>query len=149
MRAFYLLAVALLSTGCAPKLVSIPMMDYVCALKDKGRTEGMAFASGRPILAEPLVQIGAGRYAERAWRQNRGGEVRLMCSRTSEAPPHCLPANRGPDDYGFTNWAMSAVPKLDLPVRPDDPPTRVDVIFTLVERHTSTCDDPAPAKTGP
>lgn len=127
--------------GCAHEPQVIGFTDEVCETRIPGQIEGVATIEGRPALPAPVVETGHGRYAGRAIRHEVGGAVTLFCSRSATGTNHCVLGPFLDENYGFDRWALSTVPDLDIPARPDAPPVRVDFVFTLTQPHVSTCED--------
>lgn len=132
---------ALFTLGaCAPRYIGPGFIDEVCYARTEGRMEGMATVEGRPALAAPMVAVGRARYVQRAIWHGVGGTATLLCSRPEAGPNRCLLSGESEDGYGFGAWALSTIPDLDIPSRPESTPVRVEFVFTLTERRTSTCD---------
>ena len=130
---------ALAVSACAPRPRHIPFTDWVCETRTEGRMEGVATVERRPALAAPLVAVGHARFVQRAIWHGVGGTATLLCSRPATGPNRCVLSAESEDGYGFGAWALSTVPELDIPSRPDASPVRVEFVFTLTERRTYSC----------
>lgn len=141
-RAFIVVVLTLSAlAGCAGGPQSVSMLHPWCEVKTEGRLEGTAIIEGRAALAKPMIAIGRTRYVQRAIWHGVGGAATLMCSRSAAELNQCLLSAESEEGYGFGAWALSVVPDLDVPSRPEAPPVRVEFVFTLTEPRTSTCGD--------
>ncbi|MCE3288380.1 MAG: hypothetical protein K0R83_392 [Caulobacter sp.] len=135
-----LVGAMMLLGACAPRYVGPGFIDDVCETRIPARIEGVATVEGRPALAAPVAETGRGHFAGRALRQGVSGAVTLFCSRSAAGINQCVLGPYVDWNYGFDKWAMSTVPDLDIPSRPDGLPVRVEFAFTVTQLYKSTCD---------